>query len=136
MSVLTAAPSLVVLGIIVVLVLLIAGWRLALFALGGLLIIHNINLWSPFIETLALVISAQLLILIVGLPLGVLPARSDTAERIIRPVLDFMQAMPAFAHLPDQQPAVAVPRDAGPGPQRPAAHPDRGPATRRAGCAQ
>lgn len=99
MSVLTAAPSLVVLGIIVVLVLLIAGWRLALFALGGLLIIHNINLWSPFIETLALVISAQLLILIVGLPLGVLAARSDTAERIIRPVLDFMQTMPAFVYL-------------------------------------
>src|SRR5690554_341713 len=66
MSVLTALPPLVVLGIMVVLVLVIAGWRLALFALGGLLIIHNINLWSPFIETLALVVSAQLLILVVG----------------------------------------------------------------------
>lgn len=99
MSVLTAVPPLVVLGIIVVLVLLFAGWRLALFALGGLLIVHNIRLWDPFLETLALVLSAQLLILLVGLPLGVLSARNDTAERILRPLLDFMQTMPAFVYL-------------------------------------
>ena len=99
MNVLTFAPPLVLIGIIAVLVLLAAGWRLALFALGGLLIVHNIGLWDPMLETLALVLSAQLLILVVGLPLGVLSARSDTAERIIRPVLDFMQTMPAFVYL-------------------------------------
>ncbi len=99
MSAFTALPPLVVLGIIVVLVLFLAGWRLSLFALGGLLIVHNIGLWNPFIETLALVLSAQLLILVIGLPLGVLAARNDTAERILRPLLDFMQTMPAFVYL-------------------------------------
>lgn len=99
MNVLTFAPPLVLIGIIAVLVLLAAGWRLALFALGGLLIVHNIGLWNPMLETLALVLTAQLLILLVGLPLGVLSARSDTAERILRPVLDFMQTMPAFVYL-------------------------------------
>lgn len=99
MNVLTFAPPLVLIGIIAVLVLLAAGWRLALFALGGLLIVQNIGLWNPMLETLALVLSAQLLILIVGLPLGVLSARSNTAERILRPALDFMQTMPAFVYL-------------------------------------
>lgn len=99
MNVLTVAPDFVLIGIICVLVLLLAGWRLGLFALGGLLIVHNIGLWTPFLETLSLVLTAQLLILLVGLPLGVLAARSDTAERIIRPVLDFMQTMPAFVYL-------------------------------------
>ncbi len=99
MTGLTFPPPFVLLGIITVLVLLLAGWRLALFALGGLLIVENIGLWTPFLETLALVLAAQLLILLVGLPLGVLSARNDTAERIIRPILDFMQTMPAFVYL-------------------------------------
>lgn len=99
LNLLTAAPPLVTLGIICVLVLVMGGWRLALFALGGLLLIQNIGLWQPMLETLALVLSAQLLILLVGLPLGVLSARSQAAERFIRPVLDFMQTMPAFVYL-------------------------------------
>src|SRR5690554_587222 len=99
MTGLTFAPPFVLLGIFTVLVLLLAGWRLALFALGGLLIVENIGLWTPLLETLALVLAAQLLILLVGLPLGVLSARNDTAERLIRPVLDFMQTMPAFVYL-------------------------------------
>ena len=92
-------PDYVLLAIICAAVLAIAGWRLALFAAAGLLIVHNIGLWNPFLETLSLVLAAQLLILLVGLPLGVLAARSDTAERIMRPVLDFMQTMPAFVYL-------------------------------------
>lgn len=96
---LTFLPPFVLLGLLVVAVFLLAGWRLALFALAGLFLIENIGLWKPFLETLALVVSAQLLILAVGLPLGVLAARSDSAERVIRPVLDFMQTMPAFVYL-------------------------------------
>ncbi len=77
----------------------LAGWRLGVGSILGLLLIENIGLWGPFLQTLALVITAQLLILIVGLPFGILAASSDTAERIMRPVLDFMQTMPAFVYL-------------------------------------
>lgn len=77
----------------------LAGWRVGLFALAGLALVHNVGLWQPFVQTLSLVLAAQALILVVGVPLGVLAARSDAVERVLRPVLDFMQTMPAFVYL-------------------------------------
>jgi len=76
-----------------------AGWRVALFAALGLLLSENIGLWRAFVETLALVLTAELLVMVVGLPLGVLAARKDGFHSFIRPVLDFMQTMPAFVYL-------------------------------------
>lgn len=94
-----AVPTLLMIAVIVGLVVWLAGWRLAVFAALGLLLIENIGLWKPFLETLALVVTAQLLIVLIGLPLGILAASSQVAERIMRPVLDFMQTMPAFVYL-------------------------------------
>lgn len=88
----------VIIGIAVI-VFLLAGWRLALFALGGLLLIENIGLWRPFLQTLSLVLTAQLFILLVGIPLGIISAANRTVDRILRPILDFMQTMPAFVYL-------------------------------------
>ncbi len=99
LDLLAMPPNLVMIGILALLVTLLAGWRLGLFAVAGLLLIDNIGLWRAFLQTLSLVLTAQLLIVVVGLPLGILAARSNTAERIIRPVLDFKQTMPAFVYL-------------------------------------
>jgi ABC-type proline/glycine betaine transport system permease subunit len=99
LSLLQGTPVPVLLGILVLLTVFLAGWRLGLFALLGLLLIENIGLWRPFLQTLSLVLTAQTLIVLVGLPLGILSAGSRTAERIIRPILDFMQTMPAFVYL-------------------------------------
>lgn len=77
----------------------LAGWKNGLFALAGLLLSENLGLWEAFVETMALVISAELLVLLVGLPLGIWSARSDRVDAIIRPILDFMQTMPAFVYL-------------------------------------
>ncbi len=77
----------------------LAGWQMSIFALVGLLITENIGLWEPFVETLALVLTAEILVMVVGLPLGIYAARSDRFNSIIRPVLDFMQTMPAFVYL-------------------------------------
>jgi glycine betaine/proline transport system permease protein len=49
--------------------------------------------------TLALIISATLISLTVGIPLGIWAGRNDKAEAFIRPILDFMQTMPAFVYL-------------------------------------
>ena len=49
--------------------------------------------------TLALVITAVVLCIIVGLPLGIAAARSNRVENIIRPILDAMQTLPAFVYL-------------------------------------
>lgn len=99
LALLQGVPPLGLILIIALLATYLAGWRLGLFAALGLLLVDNIGLWQPFLQTLALVITAQLLIVLVGLPLGILAASSDGAERIMRPALDFMQTMPAFVYL-------------------------------------
>jgi len=50
-------------------------------------------------QTMALVISASIIALLIGIPLGIWASRSDRAESVIRPILDFMQTMPAFVYL-------------------------------------
>lgn len=76
-----------------------AGWKSSVFAFIGLLLTENIGLWEAFVETLALVISAELLVIVIGIPLGIWAARSDRFNAGIRPILDFMQTMPAFVYL-------------------------------------
>ncbi|MGI6496564.1 MAG: ABC transporter permease [Kiritimatiellia bacterium] len=74
-------------------------WGLALFTLLGFTLVWAMELWGHTIETLALVLSATLLALAIGVPLGIACGRSARAERMVRPVLDFMQTMPAFVYL-------------------------------------
>lgn len=75
------------------------GWRLALGTTVGLLLIYNLELWSPFLDTLILVLIASFVSLIIGIPLGILAARSDLLHKVLSPVLDFMQTMPSFVYL-------------------------------------
>lgn len=71
----------------------------AVFTGSGLWLIYNQGLWPAFMETLALVLSSSFLSILIGVPVGILMARSDTAQSILAPVLDFMQTMPAFVYL-------------------------------------
>lgn len=75
------------------------GWKLALFCAASLWLIDNMGFTEQTLVTLALIISATLISLTVGIPLGIWAGRSDKAEVVIRPVLDFMQTMPAFVYL-------------------------------------
>ena len=86
--------------------LIVAGlglWRVsggfALFALFGLNLVLAMGLWDPMISTLALVVTASFLALLLGLPMGVLSARLQPVWRLLRPCLDLMQTMPAFVYL-------------------------------------
>ncbi len=89
--------------VFVLLILFLAWWvsgkGLAIFAGIGLVLVENLGLWSQTMETLSLVLTATLISLIIGLPLGILMAKSNIADKILRPVLDFMQTMPAFVYL-------------------------------------
>lgn len=69
------------------------------FTLIGLLLIWNMGLWSATVSTLALVLVSTLFAIAIGIPLGILAALSNVAYRIIMPILDFMQTMPAFVYL-------------------------------------
>lgn len=75
------------------------GWRFSVFVLVAFAIVAGMDLWAPTVSTLALVLSASIFSLLLGLPLGVLGAKSDAAHRAMRPVLDLMQTMPAFVYL-------------------------------------
>ncbi|MDQ0208222.1 ABC transporter permease [Alkalicoccobacillus murimartini] len=74
-------------------------WGLALFVLIGLLLIDNLQYWSQMIDTLSLVLTAGLISIIVGIPVGIWMAKSSIVESIFKPILDFMQTMPAFVYL-------------------------------------
>ncbi len=75
------------------------GWRFTLFVLVSLYIVAGMQLWEATMDTLALVLAATFVALGVGLPLGVAMAKSRIMAAISRPVLDFMQTLPAFVYL-------------------------------------
>lgn len=87
----------------IVLFALIA-WQLSSVSMGvatlvSLVLIGAIGAWSQAMVTLALVLTALLFCIVIGLPLGIWLARSERAGRIIRPLLDAMQTTPAFVYL-------------------------------------
>ena len=78
---------------------LIAGWRIALFSILSLLLIGFLGRWESSVETLALIIFSVLLSIVIAMPVGVLGARSNNVDSIMRPVLDGMQTMPSYVYL-------------------------------------
>ncbi len=85
--------------VVVALAFWLKGFKLSILSGLGLCLIYSIELWDEMLETLALVFSSTFLALLIGIPLGILMAKKLTAERIIKPILDFMQTMPAFVYL-------------------------------------
>lgn len=76
-----------------------AGRRVAIFSLLGMLFLWNLRLWEPTVQTVTLVLISTLISVSIGLPLGIAAALSKRASRVVMPVLDFMQTMPAFVYL-------------------------------------
>ncbi|MDX3427579.1 MULTISPECIES: proline/glycine betaine ABC transporter permease [Streptomyces] len=76
-----------------------AGWRLALTAGLSFLVCGLLGMWVPTMQTLALMTVAVLASVVLGLLLGLAAGLSDRTFRVLRPVLDTMQVLPAFAYL-------------------------------------
>lgn len=90
--------------VILMVLLALLAWKfvnkkVALFAIIGLYLIYNVGLWESTMQTLAMVISSVALCIIMGVPLGILAAKKESAHRVIAPILDFMQTLPAFVYL-------------------------------------
>jgi glycine betaine/proline transport system permease protein len=68
-------------------------------AAAGLWLVGALGQWEPAMQTLALVTVSVLVCLLIGLPLGVLCARSAWARRVASPVMDLMQTIPSFVYL-------------------------------------
>ena len=98
--------ELVVLGIFVLIAWRLAGWKVAAFTLValGLLggwnpILPSLDLWDLTMTTLAMIVTAVIICVILGVPVGIIAARSDRFESILRPILDTAQTTPVFVYL-------------------------------------
>lgn len=100
-SSLSLIPPTILIIIIVVAAFLISGKRLglAIFSAFGLWLVYNQGLWEHLMDTFSLVLISSLLAIVIGVPIGILMAKSKLAAVIIEPILDFMQTMPAFVYL-------------------------------------
>ncbi|WP_090148919.1 MULTISPECIES: proline/glycine betaine ABC transporter permease [unclassified Leucobacter] len=78
---------------------LLRSWQLAVGTVITMLLVVGMGQWENAMLTLALVLIAALIAIVVAIPLGIAAARSDTFSAILKPVLDFMQTMPAFVYL-------------------------------------
>lgn len=98
-TVLQHLPAPVMLVLVLLIAWQIAGFRFGVGAVIALVIVGAVGAWSQAMVTLALVLTAVLFCLVIGLPIGIWLARSERAGKVIRPLLDAMQTTPAFVYL-------------------------------------
>ncbi len=75
------------------------GIKFAVFTLLSLIFIDLVDLWSEAMTTLAMIFTAVIFCMLIGIPLGIIASRSNTFEFLLRPVLDVMQTIPSFVYL-------------------------------------
>ena len=75
------------------------GLKFAIFSFLSLIFIDLVDLWSESMTTLAMIFTAVIFCMLIGIPLGILASRSNTFEIILRPILDIMQTIPSFVYL-------------------------------------
>ncbi|MGQ0670043.1 MAG: ABC transporter permease [Actinomycetota bacterium] len=86
-------------AIVALLALRLAGWRVALLTAMAFIGIGLVGMWGDALDTLSQVIIVVVIALALAMPIGIAAARSDALERVLRPILDAMQVMPAFVYL-------------------------------------
>ena len=74
-------------------------WALMAFTLFALMFIGILDLWGNTMDTVALMVVAVAVSVSIGLPIGIIGARSRFADNLMRPILDGMQTMPSFVYL-------------------------------------
>lgn len=77
----------------------VAGKRVGVFSAIAFLIILGMDLWKQTMQSLSLVIVSAIIALGIGVPLGIWASRNDRLNQALRPLLDFMQTLPAFVYL-------------------------------------
>ncbi|MGC0368850.1 ABC transporter permease [Microbacterium sp. SLBN-111] len=98
-DVLLAAPIIVVIVVAALLAWLLRSWKLALGTVVGFALILAMGQWVTAMQTLALVVVAAAVAVAISVPLGIWSARNPAVRAVMKPVLDFMQTMPAFVYL-------------------------------------
>ncbi|ANP54029.1 glycine betaine/proline transport system substrate-binding protein [Streptomyces griseochromogenes] len=98
-AVLTAPEPLLLAGILAVVAWWLRGLVAGLLAFAGFALVDSLDLWDRAMSTLALVLVATVIALVISVPLGIWAARSKTVSSVVRPVLDLLQTMPSMVLL-------------------------------------
>ncbi len=97
--VLAAPPVIVIIVVFTALAWYLAGYGVAIFTFIGFGLIWYMGLFALTMNTLALVVASVLIALVIGVPVGIWSSKNDVVWNIVRPILDFMQTLPAFVYL-------------------------------------
>mgnify|MGYP006287028033 FL=1 len=97
--ILTAPPAVIVIAIFTALAWWTAGYGVAIFTVLGFGLVWYMGLWTLTMGTLALVITSVVIALVIGIPVGIWASKNDGVWAVVRPILDFMQTLPAFVYL-------------------------------------
>ena len=94
------SPWVIIIGIICGLTWLASkNWKLVLGTAVSFFLIGYFGMWKDTMATVAIITVCVIICMLIGIPVGVLMARSNRAERAILPVLDMMQTIPSFVYL-------------------------------------
>ncbi|MCP3962135.1 MAG: proline/glycine betaine ABC transporter permease [bacterium] len=74
-------------------------WTLALGLAAAMVLIGLLGLWDHAMQTLALMLGATFISVMIGVPTGILISRSRPLRRLVLPLLDAMQTLPSFVYL-------------------------------------
>jgi glycine betaine/proline transport system permease protein len=96
---LLAVPFIVLIALFALIGWTIRSWQFAIGTVLAFLLIVSMGFWESAMQTLGLVLIATLIAVAIAVPLGILAAKNDKFSAVIKPVLDFMQTMPAFVYL-------------------------------------
>ena len=98
-------PVAAVIIVVAIAALLARGWKFGLGTAAGLLFILGVDQWENAMDSLSLVLVAAFLAIIISVPLGIWAARNTVVSAIVKPIMDFLQTMPALVYL---IPAIAL----------------------------
>jgi glycine betaine/proline transport system substrate-binding protein len=98
-AVLQAPQPLLLAGIFAVIAFWLRGTLAGLLTFAGFAFIDSLELWEDAMTTLSLVLVATIIALVIAVPVGIWAARSNRVSGLVRPVLDFMQTLPAMIYL-------------------------------------
>ncbi|WP_030225288.1 ABC transporter permease/substrate binding protein [Streptomyces sp. NRRL WC-3626] len=98
-AVLQAPEPLILCGIFAVIAFWLRGTFAGVLTFVGFAFLDSMELWEDSMVTLSLVIVATVIALVISVPVGIWAARSDRVSAVVRPILDFMQTLPAMIYL-------------------------------------
>ena len=90
---------------IILVIILAVAWfasrslKIVASCLFTLVLIGFFDMWTDTMRTVAMIFVCTVLSIVIGLPIGILMARSDRVQRVVNPILDVMQTMPSFVYL-------------------------------------